>query len=285
MDGRGERVFIAVRIISALVGIAFAVLILFLSDTLIINLTVAVISVIMVHELLESCGCGKHRGHTAVCYVFSAVMPFMVEIDDMKIKYVFAGLCILGMFCGFIGSHQKLSFDKLCFMITVTLFISMSMSCIVSLRRIDAVHGVCYVVLALAGAFLGDSGAYFVGTFLGKHKLCPEISPKKTVEGAVGGIVTVGLIFAVYALCYRLVQGARGYEFSVNYALLIPAGFICGALGIVGDLCASLIKRQNGIKDFGRIMPGHGGLMDRFDSVLFVVPFMTFLLASVRVFE
>ncbi|MDE6594779.1 MAG: phosphatidate cytidylyltransferase, partial [Oscillospiraceae bacterium] len=149
-------------------------------------------------------------------------------------------------------------------------------------------HGVCYIVLCLAGAWLGDSGAYFVGTFWKfweKHKLCPEISPKKTWEGAVGGVLTVGLVFALYAFGYRIVQGYRGYSFEVNYLYLVIMGLVCGVLGIIGDLSASLIKRQYGIKDFGNIMPGHGGLMDRFDSVLFVAPFMMFVLSHFTIFK
>ena len=143
-------------------------------------------------------------------------------------------------------------------------------------------------MLCLAGAWLGDSGAYFVGTFWKfweKHKLCPEISPKKTWEGAVGGVLTVGLVFALYAFGYQIVQGYRGYNFEVNYLYLVIMGFICGVLGIIGDLSASLIKRQYGIKDFGNIMPGHGGLMDRFDSVLFVAPFMMFVLSHFTIFK
>ncbi len=274
----------ATRIISAIVGIIFAIGCLFLHNTLIFNLAVSAISVIMIHELLSACECMKHKGHVAVCYAFAGVMPFLVEIDDMRIKYIFGTLCIFAMFCGYIGSHQKLTFDRLCFMITVTLCVALSMSCIVSLENLSEIHGVCYVVLALAGAWLGDSGAYFVGTFLGKHKLCPNISPKKTVEGAIGGVITVGIIFALYAFIYQKVQTARGYDFSINYVLLIGMGFVCGILGIIGDLCASLLKRQHDVKDFGKIMPGHGGLMDRFDSVLFVLPFMTFIISSLNVF-
>lgn len=275
----------ATRIISAAVGLAIAIGVLFLSNTIVFNFAIAAIAVIMIHELLESCKCMQYKMHSVICYVFAAVMPFLVETDNMKVKYIFASLCILAMFLGYLGSHKKLSFDKLCFMMVITLLVSLSMSCIVSLKNLDDLHGVCYVILALAGAWLGDSGAYFVGTFLGKHKLCPEISPKKTVEGAIGGVITVGVVFIIYAFFYKLVQGARGYDFSVNYIYLMLMGIVCGMLGIVGDLSASLLKRQHNIKDFGKIMPGHGGLMDRFDSVLFVAPFMTFVLTSIKVFS
>lgn len=275
----------ATRIISAVVGIAIAIVVLLLSNTLFFNFAISAINIIMVHELLSSCKCMQHKLHVVTCYVFAGVTPLLVETENMKIKYVFASVCILIMFLGFIGSHKKLNFDKLCLIMIITLLVSLSMSCIVSLKNLNSTHGVCYVILTLAGAWLGDSGAYFVGTFLGKHKLCPEISPKKTIEGAIGGVITVGVVFAVYGFFYQLIQKANGNIFEVNYLYLIVLGIICGVLGIVGDLSASLLKRQNNIKDFGKIMPGHGGLMDRFDSVLFVAPFMTFVLSSINVFN
>ena len=100
---------------------------------------------------------------------------------------------------------------------------------------------------------------------MGKHKLCPEISPKKTVEGFIGGIVTTGIVYSI-AFCIH-----SGFEVSrVLFAFVL--GGICAVIGTLGDLSASMIKRQAGIKDYGNIMPGHGGVMDRFDSVLFVLP-------------
>jgi phosphatidate cytidylyltransferase len=149
-------------------------------------------------------------------------------------------------------------------------------------------NGLYNVILCLIGAWLGDSGAYFVGRKFGKHQLSPKISPKKTVEGAVGGVVTVAVIFILFTYAYQLFcihvrPGA--VVLHPNYLLITILGIICGILGIIGDLSASIIKRSAGIKDFGNIMPGHGGLMDRFDSVLFVAPFMATIFTSISVFE
>lgn len=273
------------RIISASVGIAVAVAVLFLHATPVYNLVIAALAVIMLYELLNANKCLKHKFHSGICFAFAAAMPFLLEYTQMEIIYIFGTTCILLLFAGFIAWHKDIAFEKIAYMFTVSLLTTLPMCCLISLENIDELHGVCYIVLCLAGAWLGDSGAYFVGTFFGKHKLCPEISPKKTVEGAVGGVVTVAIVFAAYAFCYRLVQGQRGYSFEVNYPYLIIMGLICGVLGIIGDLSASLIKRQYGIKDFGNIMPGHGGLMDRFDSVLFVAPFMMFVLSRFTIFK
>lgn len=274
------------RIISASVGIAVAVAVLFLHATPVYNLVIAALAVIMLYELLNANKCLKHKFHSGICFAFAAAMPFLLEYTEgMEIIYIFGTTCILLLFAGFIAKHKDIAFEKIAYMFTVSLLTTLPMCCLISLENIDELHGVCYIVLCLAGAWLGDSGAYFVGTFFGRHKLCPEISPKKTWEGAVGGVVTVAIVFAAYAFCYRLVQGQRGYSFEVNYPYLIIMGLICGVLGIIGDLSASLIKRQCGIKDFGNIMPGHGGLMDRFDSVLFVAPFMMFVLSRFTIFK
>jgi phosphatidate cytidylyltransferase len=144
------------------------------------------------------------------------------------------------------------------------------MTMLVKIDRTGGEHGLVLLIMALCGAWIADSGAYFAGTFFGKHKLCPGISPKKTVEGLVGGIVVTGIVFAAISFVYE--HFITDNPISIRYTLVAAAGMVCAVIGTVGDLSASLIKRQCGIKDYGKIMPGHGGMMDRFDSVLFVIP-------------
>ena len=117
-------------------------------------------------------------------------------------------------------------------------------------------------------AWATDTFAYFTGYFLGKNKLCPTISPKKTVEGAIGGIIgsTVScIVFSMYFI-----------EANLIYVALL--GSIGSVIAQMGDLFASKIKRYIGIKDFGNIMPGHGGILDRFDSIIFVAPIVYYFL-------
>jgi len=141
--------------------------------------------------------------------------------------------------------------------------------------RLNADYSRIYLILALCSAWIADTGAYFTGTFFGKHRLCPEVSPKKSVEGFVGGIV---LNLVVEELVYILLLNQ---SHSVKDAVLFGiTALLAGAIGTLGDLTASLIKRQTGIKDFGNIMPGHGGALDRFDSVLMVVPFFYIAVSS-----
>lgn len=125
------------------------------------------------------------------------------------------------------------------------------------------------------------SGAYFVGTFLGKHKLCPTISPKKTVEGLIGGFVVSVLASVLAGWLYQLYLTSQGITAMVSLWQIALIALLLAPLSVAGDLFASIIKRQCHVKDFGSIMPGHGGVMDRFDSVLFVAPVM-FILVHYR---
>jgi len=122
-------------------------------------------------------------------------------------------------------------------------------------------------------AWLSDTGAYFAGRFFGKHKLIPKVSPKKTVEGAIGGIVSAVLFSVIYAFCMDKI-----WQIDAHYVLIAIFAVLAAALGQAGDLLASMIKRYCGIKDFGKIMPGHGGLLDRCDSLVLIAPLLYYYL-------
>ncbi|MCI5945625.1 MAG: phosphatidate cytidylyltransferase [Oscillospiraceae bacterium] len=273
------------RILTAIVGITIGVIVVLLADTVVFEIAIAVLSFLIVYELLSNCKCLQYKIHSAVCLAYAAALPFLTNFCSINVIYIVAAACTLVMLVGFIAYHKTLSFDKLCFMIASTVLSSAAMSCLVILNRMDETHGAFYVVLCLAAAWLSDGAAYFVGTFCGKHKLCPEISPKKTVEGAVGGVVGNIIILYIFVIVYTTVMHSKGYEFSTNYVWTGIVGLITSLLSMVGDLSASLIKRQNNIKDFGKIMPGHGGVLDRFDSVLVVAPFMALAFKYLAIFN
>lgn len=273
------------RILTAIVGITIGVIVVLLADTVVFEIAIAVLSFLIVYELLSNCKCLQYKIHSAVCLAYAAALPFLTNFCSINVIYIVAAACTLVMLVGFIAYHKTLSFDKLCFMIASTVLSSAAMSCLVILNRMDETHGAFYVVLSLAAAWLSDGAAYFVGTFCGKHKLCPEISPKKTVEGAVGGVVGNIIILYIFVIVYTTVMHSKGYEFSTNYVWTGIVGLITSLLSMVGDLSASLIKRQNNIKDFGKIMPGHGGVLDRFDSVLVVAPFMALAFKYFAIFN
>ncbi len=141
------------------------------------------------------------------------------------------------------------------------------------LIREDFEHGAYIVVMVFIASWISDTGAYFVGSACGKHKLAPVLSPKKSVEGSIGGIVCAAGIGALYALLLERL-GLCPAEYIWVFAIIGGLGSIISQLG---DLGASAIKRQTGIKDYGKLIPGHGGIMDRFDSVIVTAPLIYYL--------
>ena len=139
----------------------------------------------------------------------------------------------------------------------------------VALARLRVMpNGLPYVLLPMVISWMSDTGAYFTGVCFGKHKMAPVISPKKTWEGFFGGwVISVGLTVLYGVICNAIVGST---VFSLPILAIMAA--VLAPVSVVGDLVASLIKRRTGIKDYGNIMPGHGGVMDRFDSVIFIAP-------------
>ena len=140
-------------------------------------------------------------------------------------------------------------------------------------------YGKFLIWFVVVGAFVTDSLAYFTGVFFGKHKLCPEISPKKTIEGAVGGLLGTAVVFVAMGYFYNAFSNA-----DFNLIKLFIAGLITAAISQTGDLAASVIKREYKIKDYGNLLPGHGGILDRCDSLIFVAPVIYFIFNFVNLY-
>lgn len=267
------------RIISAAVAVVLAVVVLLLHKTIVLEIAVGLLTAGMLFELFKATQCNKHWFTMLMCCTYSIAVPFsrFIGIKFSIITLVFWFI----VFVAFLKEHETMKVDKLGIMIASTTLVTYSMNCLLTLHKLTATHGLFLLILTLCGAWLADSGAYFAGTFFGKTKLCPKISPKKTVEGLIGGTLTNGLIFLAVAFIYgKIVSGV-----SFNFIYLFVLGMACSVIGLLGDLTASLIKRQYNIKDYGNIMPGHGGIMDRFDSVLFVAPFMAVMLTNFSIFK
>ncbi|MGN0637984.1 MAG: phosphatidate cytidylyltransferase [Huintestinicola sp.] len=265
------------RLITAVVGISVGILVLCLHNTLVFPIFVSLIAIMSVQEILTVCGCKKFPVHFGMCLLFAAAIPMLTWFPQIGIvwRMFAASLIVFFMFAGYVADHKKLPFDKLAVMVTVTSLITFSITCLVSLKNMSDIHGICYVIMALMAAWIPDAGAYFVGTACGKHKLCPDISPKKTVEGAVGGFIVTALVFVLFGMGYKyFMHTYKGIDFDVNYIALAAVMLIAAVISMVGDLSASLLKREYNIKDYGKLLPGHGGVVDRFDSVFFVLPYI-----------
>lgn len=259
------------RIITAAIAAALLLTVLFLPWPMVLTVATSLICVIAVQEALAATGMTAHRGIAAFSLLFALATPFFNRLPGACIVIV-CFVYVMALLFLFVKDHKTLTPEKVGVSFFLTVLISISLSCMSYLRTLDE-HGLFYVMLALVIAWLADSGAYFVGTFLGKHKLCPEISPKKTVEGLVGGIATSVLFSLFTAWIYQTVFLK---DAAVSYWTVLGLALVGAPLSVIGDLFASVVKRHYSIKDFGRMFPGHGGMMDRFDSLLLVFPLVFF---------
>ncbi|KOO46584.1 phosphatidate cytidylyltransferase [Priestia koreensis] len=164
-------------------------------------------------------------------------------------------------------TKNRFTFDEVGFALLSTVYVGMGFCYMLEIRS----GGLVYLLFALFIIWATDSGAYFVGRAVGKKKLWPEISPNKTIEGAVGGVVCALVVAALFFFFAPLDQ-------SLIYLLLI--GLVISIFGQIGDLAQSAFKRHYGVKDSGKILPGHGGILDRFDSLLFILPILYFLMMA-----
>lgn len=257
------------RILSAAVGLVVLVVVLSLFNTLVFNAAISIIGVMAVYEFCHATKISENKGLSAAAYLVTAVVPFIPRANEVDWLPVVILPYIGVLFCILLASHKTTRVEQLGLTFMISLAIPLSLTSAVYFRDTYGVTiGLFYLILALGGAWFSDTGAYFVGCAIGKHKMAPIISPKKTWEGAVGGILICGICMLLVAKLFQLAVP----QFQVNFLLLILMAPLVSVASIIGDLSASLVKRQFGIKDFGNIMPGHGGVLDRFDSVLFTLP-------------
>lgn len=226
------------------------------------------ISLITIVGLKEFNEITDHDNYTAL--LISSILFLIVSYLNLiyKIDFPVEYLFVLVLLIFFYDSYRK---DDLKNIILTTsynlmaiIYIVFGLIYFIYLRNLDFKFALW---IALAGTWLTDIGAYFVGKYYGKMKLAPKVSPNKTVEGAVGGII-FSFIFVVAITLYLGVFNGLW----VFYAVILPF------VAIVGDLFESAIKRAAGVKDSGKLIPGHGGILDRFDSLLFTIPFTYFYL-------
>ncbi len=264
------------RILAAVALLPLLLIVVLLLPGIYTAILVGLMCAVAAYELLWRTGLVKHPRLVAYC----AAMGFLVSLwCGLGGNYAWALLGILIFTAVLFGemmlSHTKLAFHKVAVCFAAGLLIPFLLSALVRLRMFP--DGKIYILIPFILAFLSDTGAYFAGRFLGKHKLAPVISPKKTVEGAVGGVL--GAILGMVIFC--LVLSFNGFRVNYLYALVYG---VLGSLGAVfGDLCFSVIKRQTGIKDYGNLIPGHGGILDRFDSNIIVAPLSEALLLLICV--
>ncbi|MBR6761604.1 MAG: phosphatidate cytidylyltransferase [Oscillospiraceae bacterium] len=274
----------ATRLISSGIGIAIALVILFLHNTFVFPLCIGIVSLITLFEFYHANDMQHYKLSFFAGLTYALMLPIISVGTATRFKLLLTVICSIIVLFDYI-LHQMRMKSRSFFCILAGMFlIPNALSTAVILNHSDEKHGIIYVVLALCGAWVADSSAYFTGTFLGKHKLCPNISPKKTIEGFFGGLLANVVVFILFTLVYAAIMKHQGTPITYSWFAIVMLALACGILGTIGDLSASVLKRQLDLKDYGNIMPGHGGILDRFDSVLLVLPFFCAYIISIGLF-
>ena len=266
------------RILTAVVGLIILAVVCSLFNTIVLNIAVSIIIAIAIYELLRASGV-TNVPISCVTIIFGSAIPFFkTTLIDKYMPAIFFLFAVI-LFTILLKYHSKISAEKVGFIFFFTMAIAISTSCFVYVRDVfGKTIGFYAIIISLGGSWLNDTGAYFGGMLFGKHKLAPVISPKKTVEGFVWGIVVSIISQLALSWGYEMICGFYGVTVEINYVIMIIASPLIALVSVLGDLSASAMKRQFKIKDFGNIMPGHGGVLDRFDSALFAVPLVYILL-------
>ncbi len=259
------------RVLVAVVCIPLLLVIFFLLPPIFMPILVAALSTVAVHEVLWSTGFVKNAKLSGMSIALAGLIPFWVYFDTPLLPALLVlFLYFLLVFLEAISSNYEVTVEKMGGSVFFATFISYFLS---SFIRLDQMAGGKFLILTpLIAAFLSDAFALFAGMLFGKHKLAPKLSPKKTVEGSVGGFVGAVLGMVVYGLVLQ-----TWFHLEVYYLSLVGYGLLGSLVSQVGDLSFSYVKRQYGLKDFGNIFPGHGGVLDRFDSVIFCAPLIEIL--------
>lgn len=260
------------RIISGAVFTVVLALLFFFLPVVVTAVAVAALCTAASYELLYTTGLVKNIRMN----VYSAVMAVLVVVwSCLGRGYapMLLGVLLYAMllYSELLYTSGKTPAAQVGYCLLSGLVIPFLLSALLRIRSLS--DGQFLLLIPFIMAYCSDTGAYFIGVCFGKHKMCPTISPKKSWEGFFGGIAVAVLGMLVYAVVLH-----RTLQWNVNYVLALLYGLV-GALGSVfGDLMMSVIKRQTGIKDYGKLIPGHGGILDRFDSVLITAPLTEALL-------
>ncbi len=273
-----------VRVASAVVGLIMLVAVVWAGE-IALGLAVFVLSIVALNEFYASFETAGYRPVKLVGYI--SCLPIVLiglvqfyknsalNVESMLSIHTFiltAFLIVVVLFSYTIFKFNKYNIVDISLTFIGIAYIVFMFSFVLLTRNLDS--GFFYVWLIFIGAFATDTFAYFAGRYFGKRKILPVISPKKTVAGAIGGVfgsVLVMVLYGVFLNTNHYIDYIPLYHFAI-------IGLLCGCVSQIGDWAASSVKRFTKVKDYGNVMPGHGGVLDRFDSVLFTAPMVFFYL-------
>ncbi len=272
------------RILTAIVALAVLIGVL-IAPPVVFTIALAAVILIMLHECYSTVGADK--GTRAIGFLFSVLIMYFTFTakDEFSVFFTYIMpafvLFVLLHMVMLIIKHGRIRFSEILANGFVTMYVLITM---ISLWLTKQICGTANMILIFVCAWSTDTFAYFTGYFLGKHKLIPHVSPKKTVEGAIGGVIGSILISIAYLAVTKNIMNIDDMNIWDNiYVHGAVIGLVGGICSQLGDLAASAIKRDTGIKDFGNIFPGHGGFMDRFDSVMFITPLIFIIMFSAKI--
>jgi phosphatidate cytidylyltransferase len=253
------------RELTALVAAPLAIWIVGWSHTLVFDAAIALCAILALYEFLIL---GRKKGFhlpVALCILVAAFILAAFVLEPISVEMgVFVALLLIPASYVFTKGSIDEALPSSAIAVMATLYVGMLGGSLIRLRG-DFPVGPKLIFFLLIVVWLGDAGAYYTGKSFGRHKLSPRISPKKTVEGLAGGIATS--IVAAIVIHFTFFK-----EFPLLHAVI--AGVILSACGVIGDLAESLWKRSADVKDSGTLIPGHGGFLDRFDSIFFTAPIL-----------
>lgn len=257
------------RAISAVILVIIAAITLYFGGAL-TCLVMCAVSLIGVMELLRIYGLNK-KGLGYATYGATVFYYALLYFDLHQFILPLIAVYMLVILAIYVLTYPNYKDKEIMAAFFAFVYVGVMLSYVYLIR--DMKHGLILVLLIFVSSWGNDTCAYLVGRAIGKHKMSPILSPKKSIEGLIGGIVGAGILGVVFGLIYN-------HFMQVAHSVWIFAliGAVCALPAVIGDLAASAIKRNNDIKDYGKLIPGHGGILDRFDSIIFTAPIMYYLI-------
>lgn len=256
------------RVITGVVGVPLIILAIWFGGPW-ITIFIAAAALACAYEFYRMANFDRREPllYLGLLWTLALVLSTYFRNPDL-LPIVVTAAILVSLICLLLRPSREKAFDRWAWTIAGALYIGWMLSYWLNLRGLE--DGRNWVYLAMLTTFANDTGAYFIGRSRGKHKLAPRISPAKTWEGAIGGLASALAGAVVIATVLRLISLKLGPLFVFDYWQVILLGFIVGLFAQLGDVVESLLKRNMGVKEAGSLLPGHGGVLDRFDSLIFV---------------
>jgi len=277
------------RIIASAILLPIFFAALFVFPPYVLTLIISLISAIAAYELMHAAKNAKRKATLIFTITAAAIVPIAIYFNILYIStfnfqnstfnslvplliifFILMSLLLIEFFLNF-KTEKQLKLRQIPIALAAGILIPYMLSSLISLKTMP--YGHLFVLFPIISAFLTDSGAYFIGVAIGKRKAFPKISPNKTIEGCIGGLITGTAGIVLYGFILNAAT-----PLNISYPFLIVCGIICAAVTELGDLTFSFIKRKCEIKDYGQLIPGHGGMLDRFDSMILTAPAMYLLI-------